>query len=83
VVQLKDVLRFATGSDAIPAGGFPERPSVYFDHSSSAVGRLPTANTCSCRLTFPVSPGLSGENEETAINIFKMAIVEGQTFGNV
>jgi len=80
---MKDVLRFATGADAIPAGGFPDRPAIDFDHSSSAVGRLPTANTCACTLTFPVWSGLSGEDEEAALKIFTTAIVEGQTFGNV
>jgi HECT-domain (ubiquitin-transferase) len=83
VVQLKDVLRFATGAEAVPARGFPERPSVHFDHSSSAVGRLPTANICYCRLIFPVWNGLCGENEKVAIDIFTRAIVEGQTFSTV
>lgn len=83
VVQLKDVLRFATGAEAVPAGGFLERPSIDFDHSSTAVGRLPTANTCSCRLMFPVWDGLFNENERIAIDLFTRAIVEGQTFGNV
>lgn len=83
VVQLKDVLRFATGAEAVPAGGFAERPCIDFDHSSSAIGRLPTANTCSCRLLFPVWDGLSGENEKVAIDLFTRAIVEGQTFGTV
>ena len=47
------VLSFATGATAIPAGGWPSRPRIYFKHDSAT--SYVKASTCALKLVIPVT----------------------------
>ena len=49
LVKLTDVLTFFTGADEIPAGGYTQKPTPFFNNE----GVLHTASTCAQHLILP------------------------------
>lgn len=81
-ITIGDVLQFITGASTIPAEGFDTKPSIDFHHGPAGeVARFPSANTCTCTLTLPISEGLLDESGAT--DIFFDAIIGSRMFGNV
>ena len=80
-LNLGDILQFITGARTIPAEGFPEGVRAVFDHSTSAVGRFPSVNTCTCKLTIPVWDAFL--DEEKSKLMFREAVIGSQFFGNI
>ncbi|KAJ8346625.1 hypothetical protein SKAU_G00280260 [Synaphobranchus kaupii] len=60
-VSYEDLLIFITGTDTVPALGFPSKLTVDFFDREDGVRRLPYASTCSLNLFLP--RGLSSEEE--------------------
>ncbi|KAK5906522.1 hypothetical protein CgunFtcFv8_002381 [Champsocephalus gunnari] len=54
ILNVGDVLAFATGLRKIPAVGFPTQPNLHFLHPEDGLAGFPTANTCALILRLPV-----------------------------
>jgi len=54
-IDLRSILRFATGTEEEPALGFALQPSIVFCEAKSF---MPTANTCINRMTLALPQGV-------------------------
>ena len=81
VLNVADLLQFATGARAIPSSGFPRTPELIFDHSAEE-GRRITANTCAIGFTIPVNKRYLCSLEDFTQNMVE-DIISAPTFGMV
>jgi HECT-domain (ubiquitin-transferase) len=77
-LTLKEVLVFATAADCIPSLGFPETPTIVFNHRLMPFGmrKFPTANTCALELFLPVV-----RSYELFVEAMSEGVVQSPTFG--
>jgi len=76
-LTLENILQFATGATYPPSLGFDNNPQIGFAHDSAVT--LPTANTCSPKLTLPTAIA----DVETFKRRMTYAIVNSVGFGHV
>ena len=81
VLNVADLLLFATGARAIPSSGFPRTPELIFDHSAEE-GRRITANMCAIGFTIPVNRRYLCSLEDFTQNMVE-DIISAPTFGMV
>ncbi|KAJ4934962.1 hypothetical protein JOQ06_007742 [Pogonophryne albipinna] len=72
ILNVGDVLAFATGLRKIPAVGLPTQPKLNFLHPEDGPAGFPTANTCGLILRLPVC---------TQYHLFKDGMENGISWG--
>ncbi|XP_078667562.1 G2/M phase-specific E3 ubiquitin-protein ligase-like isoform X2 [Branchiostoma floridae x Branchiostoma belcheri] len=79
-VSLKDFLCFVTSHDAPPPVGWTMRPAIRFrDCKREGCRCLPTANVCSCSITFPEHMFLLSNDD--FLDTLKRTVSDGYGFG--
>lgn len=77
------ILAYVTGSRAVPAGGWPSRPRIEFDHNQlkEERGSYPRTSTCALRLTIPITP--TNQNLEGFVFVMAYSMAHGGTFSDI